>query len=230
MTVPSMPMWSDCVASMPGKAPVRPRQKLPPPTTTATSTSSGSRTSLISKCGLVERLASSPLPDGPAKASPDGLKTMRFHGAGRTASADERPERNRTTARLAEQLLRRICFSSLAYGCSSRQISLKKPPMRPSTIFGDRRFGLALVSSDALRAWHARRPRPRRGRRPWRGTWAWRSRCEQRCRGRVPAIPPADFNEDSIHATTALDVQIVIKHGARGRLESAPHGRARCSP
>ncbi len=39
ITVPSIPMWSDWVASMPDMAPVRPRQKLPPPTTTQTSTS-----------------------------------------------------------------------------------------------------------------------------------------------------------------------------------------------
>jgi hypothetical protein len=43
-----MPMWSDWVASMPDMRPVRPRQKLPPPTTTQTSTSI-SRTAMISR-------------------------------------------------------------------------------------------------------------------------------------------------------------------------------------
>ncbi len=78
MTVPSMPMWSLWVASMPVIAPWRPRQKLPPPTTTVTSTPI-SRTAMIS-CAVAARVSPSrPEPEGPANASPDGLKTMRFH-------------------------------------------------------------------------------------------------------------------------------------------------------
>src|SRR3954452_10995699 len=78
MTVPSIPMWSDWVASMPDMAPVRPRQKLPPPTTTHTSTSI-SRTAMISLAVVSRVAASRPCPDSPASASPDGLKTIRFH-------------------------------------------------------------------------------------------------------------------------------------------------------
>src|SRR4051812_2794813 len=63
---------------MPDMAPVRPRQKLPPPTTTHTSTPM-SCTAMIS-CAVVSSVAaSSPWPESPASASPDGLKTIRFH-------------------------------------------------------------------------------------------------------------------------------------------------------
>ena len=54
ITVPSIPMWSLWVASIPDIAPVRPRQKLPPPTTTVTSTPS-SRTLMISSAVWSER-------------------------------------------------------------------------------------------------------------------------------------------------------------------------------
>src|ERR1700712_540521 len=64
---------------MPVIAPVRPRQKLPPPTTTATSTPRFSRMSRISNAVLASVAPSRPEPDGPANASPDGLKTIRFH-------------------------------------------------------------------------------------------------------------------------------------------------------
>jgi hypothetical protein len=85
ITVPSMPMWSLWVASMPSIAPVRPRQKLPPPTTTATSTSRFSWMSMISAAVWSSVGPSSPRPDGPASASPDGLKTIRFQrGVGRS--------------------------------------------------------------------------------------------------------------------------------------------------
>src|SRR3954452_19342835 len=93
MTVPSMPMWSDWVASMPDIAPVRPRQKLPPPTTTHTSTSM-SRTAMISFAVVSRVAASRPCPNSPASASPDGLKTIRFHrgnsseDTGRSADLD----------------------------------------------------------------------------------------------------------------------------------------------
>src|SRR4051794_7757615 len=109
MTVPSMPMWSDCVASMPDIAPVRPRQKLPPPTTTHTSTPI-SRTPMISYAVCCFVTASRPWPDSPASASPDGLKTIRFHrGAGvicRSAHLDLSETDDRCGAdHLADRLL-----------------------------------------------------------------------------------------------------------------------------
>src|SRR3954451_7360255 len=88
ITVPSMPMWSLCVASMPSIAPVRPRQKLPPPTTTATSTSRFWRMSVISAAVWSSVGPSSPRPLGPASASPDGLETIGFH-RGRSVTTRE---------------------------------------------------------------------------------------------------------------------------------------------
>src|SRR5688500_18460637 len=75
---------------MPVNEPVRPRQKLPPPTTTATSTSRFCRSSMMSSAVAANVAPSRPLPDSPASASPDGLKTIRFQ-LGR--SAGRRPER-----------------------------------------------------------------------------------------------------------------------------------------
>ncbi len=57
---------------------LRPRQKLPPPTTTATSTSRFWRRAMISRAVGSRVAASSPTPPAPASASPDGLKTIRF--------------------------------------------------------------------------------------------------------------------------------------------------------
>src|SRR4249919_314434 len=92
ITVPSMPMWSDCVASIPAIAPDRPRQKLPPPTTTATSTSRPWRRSMMSRAVASTVAPSMPVPDGPASASPDGLKTMRRQrGPTRSPSSDGAP-------------------------------------------------------------------------------------------------------------------------------------------
>src|SRR5829696_8269884 len=64
---------------MPLPAPVAPRQMLPPPTTTATSTFSSVRTSAISWATWNTTSPSMELPPLPANASPDSLRTTRFH-------------------------------------------------------------------------------------------------------------------------------------------------------
>src|SRR5690606_18475685 len=61
---------------MPASAPAIPRQMLPPPTTTATSTPA-SRTSTISPAMYWVKAPSMPEPVSPAKASPESLSRRR---------------------------------------------------------------------------------------------------------------------------------------------------------
>ena len=127
MTVPSMPMWSDWVASMPSMAPVRPRQKLPPPTTTATSTSSSWRSAMMS-CAVASSVGPSmPRPPGPASASPDGLKTMRRQRGMIRSPSDAADIGGQPISIWANSVIvaepiswAMDCLSSLAYGWSSR--------------------------------------------------------------------------------------------------------------
>ena len=102
------------------------------------------RTAMISRAVASSVAASSPGLTGPARASPDGLKTIRFQRGdpveATPASADldlgEADDRAPPISWVID------CLSSLAYGWSSRATSLKKPLSRPSTIFGSACSGL----------------------------------------------------------------------------------------
>src|SRR5215211_5597506 len=159
ITVPSMPMWSDCVASMPAIAPLRPRQKLPPPTTTATSTSRPWRSSMMSRAVMSSVVPSMPVPPGPASASPDGLKTMRRQrgvtrspsGTGDTeamSSADL--DLSEIDDRCRPDQLRDRLLVVLGVGLVEQRNGLEEPLQATFDDLRQRLLGLALVAGDRL--------------------------------------------------------------------------------
>ncbi len=86
MTVASMPIESARARSMPLSAPCRPRKKLPPPTTTATSTPSAA---VAARSAAMRWTVpwSSPWVRPPMSASPDSFTTTRRQPRGPTSRA-----------------------------------------------------------------------------------------------------------------------------------------------
>src|SRR3954452_4016387 len=219
MTVPSIPMWSDWVASMPDMAPVRPRQKLPPPTTTHTSTSI-SRTAMISFAVVSRVAASRPWPDSPASASPDGLKTIRFHRGNSTddirrsadldlSEADDRRRADHLRDRLLVVFGIRLVEESdiLVETVEAALDDLRQRRFRLALVPTDRLQRLSLVCDDLGRnivATEVLRP----GEGDVHGDVV-----RQRLR-RV-----AHLHEHGVDAATALDVQVAVEHVARRSLE-----------
>src|SRR5579875_2429124 len=164
ITVPSMPIVSEVARSIPCPAPCWPRQMLPPPIMTASSTPSSAWESAISfamrrtvAASIVSSLAEL------ASASPDSLSTARRQrgwrrspeaGAGTATSASRAQAPTTTCAKRRTSAGPRSCaivrFSSFAYGCSSRTRSLNHPLRRPSMIFGSCASGFPSLRAMAV--------------------------------------------------------------------------------
>src|SRR3954465_9053385 len=156
MTVAIMPMWSAWLRSMPAPTPFRPRQKLPPPTTTAMSTPRRVRTSTISSATCWRMSESSPNPVGSANASPESLRTIRDQ---RGMSAGSPREATVMSADLdlgeahdlgpAEELGDRLLLV-LGVGLLQEADLLVEAVEAALDDLGQRRLGLALVAADGL--------------------------------------------------------------------------------
>ena len=110
-------------------------------------------------------------PGDPPGATPvrmcHGARTLRGPGA---VAVGQAPTLNRAKPVALMPASLRICWTvflfSLANGCSSSTLSLKKPLTRPSTIRGRACSGLPssrAFSSAIRRSWPTTRPGPRRG-------------------------------------------------------------------
>src|SRR3954447_22737492 len=210
---------------MPWPAPVIPRQMLPPPTTTAMSTSRSRRTSTISCASWRTMSPSMPWPSLPANASPESLRTTRRHRAPPTVDRPSAADRDLGEAhdlRAAEEVGDRLLL--VLHVVLLEEHALLEPAGEATVDdLAERGLGLALGAGDVLE------------RRPLLGHLGLGHVVAAEVRGagerdldgdlvREVRAAAGQLDEHAVHAAPVLAVDVGVDDVAVGRL--APHDLA----